>query len=552
MVRLRRSLQPLLLSGAAILLSLGAPPVKSQVPAPRDAGRPVTAPATCAEPVARLISYQGTLNIRRTGVTPAAATLDDSFCPGDVLEVGPWSRAALQLADQTVVRVDADTVLSFTAPRDDKRTWLDILRGIIHVISRDPRDLRITTPYADAGIEGTEFLVQVADGATTVVVFEGLVLVSNGQGSVSAGSGESAVARQGSAPVLRQAVRSRDSVVWTLYYPPVTSGGRPAPDAAPLADAGVAFYLGRAEARLARGRAGEAAADLDAALAMAPGSGEVLARQSVMALTRGEADTAARLADDAVAAAPASASAWLAQSYLQQSRGELPAALASLETAAASEPGNALVQARLAELRLSLGDVDGAESAARSAAAADPGLSLAPVVLGFVELARVNLAAAEAAFRQAIALESHAPLAHLGLGLTRIRAGDLAEGRESLEHAVILDPGDALVRSYVGKAYYEERRDELAGSQFAQAKALDPQDPTPWFYDAIRRQAGNDPVGALEDIQASIDRNDNRMAYRSRLTLDRDEAARSAGLGRIFSDLGFDQLALREGWKSVG
>ena len=55
----------------------------------------------------------------------------------------------------------------------------------------------------------------------------------------------------------------------------------------------------------------------------------------------------------------------------------------------------------------------------------------------------------------------------------------------------------------------------------------------------------------MEDLQRSIELNDNRAVYRSRLLLDQDLAARSAGLGRIYRDLGFEQLALAEGWSSV-
>ena len=55
-----------------------------------------------------------------------------------------------------------------------------------------------------------------------------------------------------------------------------------------------------------------------------------------------------------------------------------------------------------------------------------------------------------------------------------------------------LDPSNSLLRSYVGKAYYEENtheRDRLAESQFALAQGLDPNDPTPWFYDAILKDS---------------------------------------------------------------
>jgi hypothetical protein len=87
--------------------------------------------------------------------------------------------------------------------------------------------------------------------------------------------------------------------------------------------------------------------------------------------------------------------------------------------------------------------------------------------------------------------------------------------------------------------------------EYAIAKELDPKDPTPWFYDAIAKQTTNRPVEALHDLEKSIELNKDRAVYRSRLLLDSDLAARSASLGRIYSDLGFQQLALVEGWKSV-
>ncbi|MGH9892362.1 MAG: TonB-dependent receptor domain-containing protein, partial [bacterium] len=52
-------------------------------------------------------------------------------------------------------------------------------------------------------------------------------------------------------------------------------------------------------------------------------------------------------------------------------------------------------------------------------------------------------------------------------------------------------------------------------------------------------------------MQKAIELNDNRVVYRSRLSLDSDLAARSASLARVYTDLGFQQLALVEGWKSV-
>ena len=107
------------------------------------------------------------------------------------------------------------------------------------------------------------------------------------------------------------------------------------------------------------------------------------------------------------------------------------------------------------------------------------------------------------------------------------------------------------MRSYLGKAYFEEKRDPLSADQLALAKKLDPKDPTPWLYDAIRKQTENRPVEALKDLQKSIELNDNRAVYRSRLLLDEDLAIRGAALARIYDELNFDQRAIVESTKSL-
>ncbi|MEP6880120.1 MAG: TonB-dependent receptor, partial [Nitrosospira sp.] len=113
------------------------------------------------------------------------------------------------------------------------------------------------------------------------------------------------------------------------------------------------------------------------------------------------------------------------------------------------------------------------------------------------------------------------------------------------------DPTNSLIRSYLGKAYFEEKRYNLAGTQFDLAKALDTNDPTPWFYDAIQKQTQNRPVEALKDLQKSIDLNNNRAVYRSQLLLDQDQAARGSSLARIYDNLGFEKRALMETAKSL-
>ena len=205
----------------------------------------------------------------------------------------------------------------------------------------------------------------------------------------------------------------------------------------------------------------------------------------------------------------------------------------------------------MAEIRSSFGQLKKALKAARKAVALEPNLSRTQTVLGFAYLTQVKTRQAREAFEKAMTLDQADPLPRLGLGLARIREGRLYEGSRDLEIAASLDSSNALIRSYLGKAYFEEKRQGLDEREYTMAKQLDPQDPTPWFYNAIAKQTTNRPVEALHDLQKAIERNDNRAVYRSRLLLDSDLAARSASLGRIYSDLGFQQLALVEGWKSV-
>jgi tetratricopeptide (TPR) repeat protein len=503
---------------------------------------------------ARLVSVEGNVESRRSGRTDwSPAKLDDVLCIGDALRSGQYGRAAVQLPDETITRLDQNTTVTFVPSQNQKRSWLELLRGAVHIISRGHGAVEVLTPFANAGIEGTEFVVVVGDEKATVTVYEGQVAVSNAAGTANATSGQSVSASAGQMPVAQGVVRPRDAVQWTLYYPPVLGSPLPEPDASPSAQQarGAKFYVGRAERRLGVGRVTEAREDLAQSLSLDPNNVSALALQSVVALTLNDKDEALRLANDAVSRDPASATALIARSYAQQSFFDVSSALATLQDAVRREPRNALAWARLSELWLSVGDVDQGLQAAQTAVSIDPSLPRTQTVLGFAYLTRVDIDEAVASFERAITLDQGAPLPRLGLGLARFRQGDVAAGREQIEIAVALDPGNALIRSYVGKAYYEEKRDGLAESQLKTAKELDPLDPTAWFYDAIRKQSTNDLVGALEDVQQSIELNDNRAVYRSRLLLDEDLAARSASLGRIYRDLDFEPLALIEGWKSV-
>lgn len=495
------------------------------------------APKECDPAPARATSVQGTVEWSRAGAAWQPVNLNDTFCPGDQIRVQARSRAEIVLLNQSILRLNADSAITVEAPKAQRTGVIDLVRGAVHFLSRGPNSLDVRTPFTTAGVRGTEFFVSVEPQRTLLTVFEGTVDAQNPNGSLALHDGESALAEAGKPPVLRMVVRPRDAVHWTLYYPPV------------LQDRKAPAYP--AQALLAVGAVDEARSDLQRTLQASPNDADALSLQSVMTLVQGDRDEALRLAQAAVQAQPGSAAALIARSNVEQARFDLPAARASAQRAVDAEPDNALAWARLAELHASFGELDKALAAARRAAQIDPKLARAQTVLGFAELTSLHVAQARQSFERAIALDQADPLPRLGLGLAKFRAGDLDGGSREMEIAAGLDPGNALVRSYLGKAYFEEKRAPLDQREFAAAKSVDANDPTPWFYDAIAKQTSNRPVEALEDMGRAIELNDNRAVYRSRLLLDSDLAARSASLGRIYRDLGFEQAALVEGWTSL-
>jgi tetratricopeptide (TPR) repeat protein len=532
--------------------------------------------------MARVVSAQGSVQIKKAAEKNwGDVRLDEVLCPGDMLRVQENSRAALLLRNEAVVRLDQNTAVTLSEDKNTERLNFDILSGIALILSGFPFNLQILTPFVNANIEGTELLVHVDNSGTTFIVYEGTVRAENDLGGVVIHEGESACAGAGAAPVLKTVVRPRDAVHWALYYPPIpdrdleglTRGAAPWRQAVrhsieshrrgDLARAfahlkGIpseiddpAFHSYLATLHLAVGRVEEASGDLARALLLRPDDGYALSLQSIIALAQNRRDEALQIARRAVEASPSAAAPLVALSYAEQAMFDLEGALSSVEKAAEADPEDGLVRARLAELWLSKGDLDHALEAAREAVARNPGLARTRTVLGYAYLTQIRIDESKKAFRKAIGLDQADPLPRLGLGLALIREGDLKAGRREIEIAVMLDPDNALIRSNLGKAYFEDKRDRKSAAELSKAKELDPHDPTPWLYDAIRKQTVNRPVEALEDLHKSIALNDNRAVYRSRLLLDEDLAARSASLGRIYSDLGFQQAALTEGWKSL-
>src|SRR6267142_6040881 len=145
--------------------------------------------AACPIAVGRLVSIQGPVELMRAGQNTwsTVSRLDTRLCAGDKLRTGGLSRAALFIQPETLVRVDRNTTISINetaaetlvefAPCEvpEKTPSAHPPCGAGYFISRFPKKFKVNTPFFNATVEGTEFMVAVRDDASDLSVFDGKV-----------------------------------------------------------------------------------------------------------------------------------------------------------------------------------------------------------------------------------------------------------------------------------------------------------------------------------------------------------------------------------------
>lgn len=293
---------------------------------------------------------------------------------------------------------------------------------------------------------------------------------------------------------------------------------------------------------------------------------------------------------------PRSGTAWLAESYYQQSRaGErrndapyawerdvyasakpgLERALIAATNAASGRSKFEFAWVRRAELEFSFGRLKRSEEALEHASN-QVGNAQVLTLRGFLSWAQNDYSKAQRYFRTAASLDGGLGNAWLGAGLAKLRNENIftdlrrgrilefwrprseSEGLRYLEQAVVVEPGRSLLHSYLGKAYYDASGSWGGGllksnavEQIDLAHQLDTNDPTPYLYSALMKQQGNRINEAIKDLEQSIELNDNRLPYRSRLLLDQDRAVRGASLASVYQDAGMTEVSLREASRAV-
>lgn len=513
--------------------------------------------AALAQEVGEIVSLLGTAEVWRDRRWQAIGA-GESLAPGDVLRTGAGSRAAVLLANGSQLKLNANSQLELREVAPPAAGWVPAaaraLRSVLRVLSGEVwvrnggEPLDIQTVPATASIRGTEFNLAVEPGdAARLAVLAGLVEFGNPQGSVLVAANEQATVKLGEAPRKTVLLDPLDAVQWSLYYPDPVGG----PAERTQDPHSTRYWTQSAQTYLLRGEVPEARQALDRALALDPKDAVAYSLRSNIDLVQNRKAEARADAERAIAANPASSAAYLSLSLVQQAEFDLDAALASARKAVELDPNNVRALIQESSLLFGMGRLRDAIKVAERARRAAPNDAMVNTIWGFLQLARFRVDDARDAFQTAIAQDSTLGLPHVGLGLVLFRRNQTNAAVDEMRKATLLEPMVSLYNSYLGKAFYEIKDDRRAQKYLETAKQLDPRDPTPWLYDAIRLQSINRPVEAVENLQRSIELNDDRGVYRSRLLLDEDLATRSATLGRIYNELGFTELGLQEGWQSV-
>lgn len=187
---------------------------------------------TAGDYAGKVVSVQNRVEARNGAWAPART--DQELVTGMAVRTMRKSRAVLLLADETQLKLNANSYLELKAVRrsstlltrirrsatSSQESVLNIGRGRAWFrTKRRSSKVNVETPAVTAAIRGTEVEIRVeADGESFVSVLEGGVELSNDQGRLLVNAGEQGRARPGEAPTKTILVNPRDAVQWTLYY----------------------------------------------------------------------------------------------------------------------------------------------------------------------------------------------------------------------------------------------------------------------------------------------------------------------------------------------
>ena len=532
-----------------------------------------------------IVSLQGKGETREAAASSwRDAAVRQQLAQGNFVRTGDASRMAVLLADQTQIRLAANSMIQIKQVGDNRdlatvlkqsagRSWTQSKNVnapsafIRSVADNAPNKLIVETPSALAAIRGTDWeMVVDEDGTSTLTVLSGEVLLSNEQGSVSVGVGEQGQAKIGVAPVKRILQNPRDRVQWVssftvdpTRYPELDGAKNEAMQAiGALLRAGDLSAARRAVERLvaqqpATGTAHLLFADfqvLEGEIEPAINTLREGAKQypnderfdvwrARLHLIRDEIAEARSALAAARARNPRSAEMMIAEGELERFEGRAQAATDAYRAALTAAPESARAWHGLGVVQAEREEVADARVSLNKAISLDPQGEGFRGELGTLEAFADDLAAARAAFTQAIEQRADDYVALTGLGFVELKSGNTDEAITRLLAATLIEPRYARAQTYLAIAYYQQGRVHDALFALSRARELDRKDPLPDLFESLIRNDLLQPGDALVTARRAL----TLLPYLKSLNQIANDQKGSANLGSALAAFGLEDWA---------
>lgn len=519
---------------------------------------------------AELIAFQGRTEIRESGGEDwQPAQLKQSLPARSTVRTGEASWASILFLDQTQIKLSSNALFQIkeVASSGNGQTLVEMRRGRAWTQSKTPPARFIMqTPAVNAGIEGTDWVVDVdADGTTLISVLSGEVRCFNDRGEVRAGRNEEVLTVPGGAPSKRPLANPRQRVQWVgsrpvqwQRYPSVSSDPRYRGlvravqagrndealvwlAAQPTEHRTATLSLLRADILLSAGDLPAAEEELNAGLQAYPDDPRMPAAVAATLLLADREDEAQRLVAQGLERFPDAAELWLAEGDLARWSGERERAQASYARAAdlaPEDPRPHLGSGRIASERE---DFPTGRRELLAALERSPDWAEALGELGWLETLADDLGTARERLEQALAQDPTDYVALTGLGYLALKQGDPAAALRHLLAANSIEPRYARAVQVMGIAFYQQDRLHAALDSLQRAAELDPRDPMPWFLISLIRQDQWQPGAAVAAAEQGLD----RLPYLKSMNQLAVDLQGSANLGSAYALFGLEDWAMR-------
>ena len=520
---------------------------------------------------AEIVSITGKAESRTIASAPwSPAQSKQLLYGGNFVRTLDESSLALLFADKTQLRLSRNSMFEIKGVGDGKATdtTVSLLKGKSWMQSKSvPNKMKVETPSGTAGIHGTDWVMEVDDtGVTTLTVLSGEVEFVNAHGSVRVRTDEQSVTEPGRAPQKRLLQNSRERVQWVTShrvdparYPELLQEpafkaihaevlaqrmgpARQQTEGIVQAATGpAAVWLLASDFALSAGELALATERLTAGSQRFPNDDRFVAYKARVALLSGDWDLAREIVTNARQRFPQSTELALVGGELARLDGDGARAVQLFSEATQRAPGDYRAWHGLGSTYAEQENFGPARDALLRAVELAAGVVAPLAELGALETRAHRIPDAARAIDQSLEWAPDDYVAWTSRGILLLSQGSPEAALDAFLKAGVLEPRYAKAQIHAAIAWYQLGRTDAALAALTKAKALDPNDPLPYFYEAQIQRDELNPMDAIAAARAAMD----RFTFVKSLGPIATDRQGNASLGAAYALFGLESWAKR-------